>query len=234
MTRLFTRREVLGGVVATGAGLALGGCDPTQPQKGVLGFMERVNERVQRALFDPSRLAPELPASAETAYDAFPQYKIGWFFPEAPTGWSLKVSGMVEQPRTLSVDDLRRLPMTSVRVRHHCVEGWSAVASWQGVRVSELARLARTDPAARFVEFRSFEAPYYSCWDLESALHSQTLLAWGMNGSPLPREHGAPVRLYSAVKLGYKMVKWVSEVSFMPARSGGYWEDQGYEWFAGV
>ncbi len=135
---------------------------------------------------------------------------------------------------TLTVADLERLPRTSLRVRHHCVEGWSAVASWQGVRLSEIARLAGMDPRARYVEFRSFDSGYYSSWDLESTLHAQTVLAYGMNGEPLTREHGAPVRLYAAVKLGYKMVKYLTEVSFLPVRTGGTWEDRGYEWFAGV
>jgi DMSO/TMAO reductase YedYZ molybdopterin-dependent catalytic subunit len=114
------------------------------------------------------------------------------------------------------------------------VEGWSAVASWDGVRLAEIARLVGADPRARFVEFRSFDEGYSSSWDLESALHPQTLLAYGMNGRPLPMEYGAPLRLYSAVKLGYKMVKYLSQVSFLPVRTGGYWEDRGYEWFAGV
>ncbi len=142
--------------------------------------------------------------------------------------------GLVAHPLTLSLDDLRRLPRTRTRVRHHCVEGWSAVAAWDGVRLSEIARIAGVDPRARYVEFRSFDSGYCSSWDLESALHAQTILAYGMNGAPLQVEHGAPLRLYSAVKLGYKMVKYLTEVSFLPVRTGGYWEDQGYEWFAGV
>ena len=105
---------------------------------------------------------------------------------------------------------------------------------WDGVRLSEIARLVEPDPRARYVEFRSFEPGYYSSWDLESALHPQTILAYGMNGVPLAQEYGAPLRLYSAVKLGYKMVKYLAQVSFLPVRTGGYWEDQGYEWFAGV
>lgn len=121
-----------------------------------------------------------------------------------------------------------------MRVRHHCVEGWTAVASWEGVRLSEIGRLADVDPAARYVEFRSFEPGYWSSWDLASAFHPQTILAYGMDGAPLAREHGAPLRLYSAVKLGYKMVKYLLAVNFLPGRSGGYWEDQGYEWYAGV
>lgn len=220
-----------------GAGIAaLGGlaCDSSRPHAGFLGAMERLNERVQAALFDPSRLAPELGEDDETDLEDFPAYKISRAFPVAPAGWRLRVQGLVARPLSLSLDDLERLPRTSTRVRHHCVEGWSAVASWQGVRLSEIARAAGVDPRARYVEFRSFDAGYWSSWDLPSALHAQTLLAYGMDGERLGVEHGAPLRLYAAVKLGYKMVKYLTEVSFLPHRSGGYWEDRGYEWFAGT
>jgi DMSO/TMAO reductase YedYZ molybdopterin-dependent catalytic subunit len=229
------RRFLAGGLRAAGAvGLGALGCDGDRPRAGFLGAMERVNERFQRALFDPHRLAPELGEEALTPAGAFPQYKIGEDFPEIPQGWALVVGGLVKRPMTLSLDALRRLPRTQVRVRHHCVEGWSGVAGWDGVRLSEVARLVEPDPRARYVEFRSFEPRYYSSWDLESALHAQTILAYGMNGVPLATEYGAPLRLYSAVKLGYKMVKYLAQVSFLPVRTGGYWEDQGYEWFAGV
>jgi DMSO/TMAO reductase YedYZ molybdopterin-dependent catalytic subunit len=231
-----TRRRFLAGGLR-GAGLvALGGlaCDSNRPQDGFLGLMERANERFQRALFDPGRLAPELGEEDETALEDFPKYKISRQFPIAPAGWALQVKGLVTRPLVLSIEDLRRLPRTQTRVRHHCVEGWSAVASWEGVRLAEIARLAGVDPRARYVEFRSFDSGYWSSWDVESALHPQTLLAYGMNRAPLAVEHGAPLRLYSAVKLGYKMVKYLTEVSFLPVRTGGYWEDRGYEWFAGV
>jgi DMSO/TMAO reductase YedYZ molybdopterin-dependent catalytic subunit len=231
-----TRRRFLAGGLR-GAGLvALGGlaCDSHDPHAGFLGLMERVNERFQAALFDPSRLAPELSEEEETDLADFPKYKISPRFPVAPAGWSLTVNGLVARPLSLSLDELERLPRIRTRVRHHCVEGWSAVASWDGVRLAELARLAGVDPRARYVEFRSFDAGYWSSWDLASALHPQTILAYGMDGERLPLEHGAPLRLYSAVKLGYKMVKYLTEVSFLPVRTGGYWEDQGYEWFAGV
>ncbi len=235
MTGPTRRRFLTAGVRAAGL-LAVGGiaCDSSRPRTGFLGAMERVNERFQRALLDPHRLAPELPESEQTDLDAFPKYKIGDDYPFAPAGWALAVGGLVRQPTALSLADLRRLPSTRMRIRHHCVEGWTAVASWQGVRVSEIARLAGADPRARYVEFRSFEPGYYSCWDLESALHPQTILAYAMDGELLIREHGAPLRLYSAVKLGYKMVKYLLGVNFLPERTGGYWEDQGYEWFAGV
>lgn len=231
-----TRRRFLVQGVRSAGLVALGGiaCDSSRPQTGFLGLMERVNERFQRALFDPSRLAPELGEDEETDLDEFPAYKISKEFPVAPAGWALSVQGLVARPLTLSLEDLQKLPRTRTRVRHHCVEGWTAVASWDGVRLSEIARLAGADERARYVEFRSFDSGYFSSWDLESALHPQTILAYAMNGEPLLMEHGAPLRLYSAVKLGYKMVKYLTEVSFLPVRSGGYWEDKGYEWYAGV
>jgi DMSO/TMAO reductase YedYZ molybdopterin-dependent catalytic subunit len=151
-----------------------------------------------------------------------------------PSGWTLKVGGLVQRPMVLTLAQVQRMTRTDMRVQHHCVEGWSAVASWHGVRLSEIARLAGLDPRVRFVEFRSFDSDYWSSWDLGSALHPQTLLAYGFNGRPLEADHGAPLRVYSAVKLGYKNVKYLTEVNFLPNRTGGYWEDQGYEWFAGV
>ena len=127
-----------------------------------------------------------------------------------------------------------QLPRTTFRVRHYCVEGWSAVASWHGVQLRELARLVGADATTPYVEFRSFDSGYFSSWDAESALHPQSILAYGMNGEPLLPGHGAPLRLYAPVKLGYKMVKYLTAVRFLPRATGGTWEDQGYEWFAGV
>lgn len=228
--RLLTRRRLLLGASA----LATTACDSRKPQAGFLGAMERFNLRVQVALFDKDRLAPEEPADALTPPGQFPQYFISDALPLAPAGWALKVGGLVAKPQVLSVEDLRRLPRTEYRIRHHCVEGWSAVASWHGVRVRDLAEAVGVEPRAQCVEFRSFDKGYWSSWDRPSAFHAQTILAYGMNGQPLPPEHGAPLRLYSAVKLGYKMVKYLTEVNFLPEPTGGYWEDQGYEWYAGV
>jgi DMSO/TMAO reductase YedYZ molybdopterin-dependent catalytic subunit len=215
-------------------------CDPARPQRGLLGAMERWNGRVQQALFDPARMAAELAPEQETPLVAFPNYFVAQEVPLAPAGWCLRVGGAVARPRSFTLAELQALPRTSTRVRHHCVEGWSAVASWQGVRLAEIAARVGADPAAPYVEFRSFDVPaggevgYASSWDRASALHPQTLLAYGMNGAPLSPGHGAPLRLYGAVKLGYKMVKYLTEVTFRHERSGGYWEDRGYEWFAGV
>ena len=224
-----TRREWLLAAAALASG-----CDSAHPRAGFLGAMERWNARFQRLLFDEQRLARELPASAETPLDDFPPYFVSPSMPLTPPGWALRVGGLVERPLVLSLEALQRMPRTELRVRHHCVEGWSAVASWHGVSMRALAERAGADPRARFVEFRSFDSGYSSSWDRASALHPQSILAYGMNGKPLGPDHGAPLRLYAAVKLGYKMVKYLTEVRFLDENTGGYWEDRGYEWFAGV
>jgi DMSO/TMAO reductase YedYZ molybdopterin-dependent catalytic subunit len=230
--RDLSRRQLLTRTLPGAAFLVA--CDSSRPKAGFLGFMERWNERLERALFDPSRLAPELGPEAETPEKDFPEYWISPSVTIAPKGWILRVGGVVARPSLFSVEALSRFPRRDLRVRHHCVEGWTAVASWHGVRLRDLAEAVGADPRAPYVEFRSFDSGYFSSWDRESALHPQTILAYGMNGYALSPLHGAPLRLYSAVKLGYKMVKYLTEVNFLPAATGGYWEDEGYEWFAGL
>ena len=231
MPNLMTRRQ-FAATVATGVLLATG--QTARAKSGFLHWMERWNERVARFVFAADRLAAELPPTATTQAEAFPSYFISDTMPIAPAGWGLTVGGLVARPTTFSLAQLQQMPRTDMRVRHYCVEGWSAVAAWHGVRLRDVADIVGADPQAPYVEFRSFDAGYWSSWDRESALHKQTILAYGMNGMPLYPDHGAPLRLYGAVKLGYKMVKYLTEVHFVPERTGGYWEDQGYEWFAGV
>jgi DMSO/TMAO reductase YedYZ molybdopterin-dependent catalytic subunit len=231
---LSRRRALVAVATSAGLGAALLTSTGRKPHAGFLGLMERFNLRAQRALFDPDRLAPELGEGELTRDGAFPSYFISESIPIAPAGWTLEVSGMVARPARLTLDDLMRMPRTHTRVRHHCVEGWSAVAGWHGVRLRDLAELVGADRAATCVEFRSFDKGYWSSWDRESALHPQTILAYGRNGERLSPAYGAPLRLYSAVKLGYKMVKYLTAVRFLADPTGGYWEDQGYEWFAGV
>jgi DMSO/TMAO reductase YedYZ molybdopterin-dependent catalytic subunit len=231
VARLITRRKLLAGFAAASL---LSGCEGSHPVAAFLKSMQRVNEHFESLLFSPARLAPEEPQSALTPENAIPRYFISDAMPFPPAGWVLKVGGMVARPGAFTLEQLKAMPRSEMRVRHHCVEGWSAVASWHGVRVSDLARIVGPDVRVRYVEFRSFDANYWSSWDLASAMHPQSLLAYGMNGHELHPDHGAPVRLYSAIKLGYKSVKYLTEVNFLSDRTGGYWEDQGYDWFAGV
>ena len=103
-----------------------------------------------------------------------------------------------------------------------------------GVRLSDLSSLAGLLPEARCVDFQSFDADYHESWDLDSALHPQTLIVYGQDGRPLDPAYGAPARVYSPVKLGYKCTKYLTRIVFLPEKNGGYWSDQGYEWYAGV
>jgi DMSO/TMAO reductase YedYZ molybdopterin-dependent catalytic subunit len=105
---------------------------------------------------------------------------------------------------------------------------------WTGVRVSQLAKLVGVRPDAGYVDFQSFDDDYHESWDIQSAMHPQTLIAYGMDGRMLGPAHGAPARLHSPIKLGYKNAKYLVKVVFLPDRVGGYWSDQGYEWYGGV
>jgi DMSO/TMAO reductase YedYZ molybdopterin-dependent catalytic subunit len=218
------------------AALALAACNTRRPKKGVLGASERTNEAIESFLLHDVDAATD---RALTPLADYPKYHVAPQIPGVPADWILEINGRVGKPLRLTVDDLKKLPVTTMRVEHFCVEGWSAVAEWTGVRVSEIAKLAGAKDTD-YVELRSFDAPttesrgYWSSWDRESAMHRQTLLAFGMNGQMLTPDHGAPVRLFGAVKLGYKNVKYLTEVNFVERRTGGYWEDKGYEWFGGV
>jgi DMSO/TMAO reductase YedYZ molybdopterin-dependent catalytic subunit len=227
--RTLDRRTFLLSLAALGVG-----CDSSRPRDGALGAAERGNLGLEKALFSPTRLAPTARLRDTTSADAFPVYFVSPAVPIAPPLWTLRVRGLVDRPLDLTLDDLMRLTRTDVRVRHHCVEGWSAVTTWNGVRIADLARSAGARSDARFVEFRSFDDGYSSSWDRESAEHPQSLIAYGMNGSPLGPAHGAPARVSAGIKLGYKMVKYLTDVVFLPEATGGYWEDRGYEWFGGV
>jgi len=172
------------------------------------------------------------------AGNALPSYFVSKTVPvwdEAQRGkWTLEVSGMVDRPLKLSLEDLQKLPRITERVNHYCVEGWTAIEEWTGVRMRELARLAGAQPSAHYVDFQSFDDNYHESWDIESATHPQTVIAYGLDGRMLGPAHGAPARLYSPVKLGYKNTKYLTKIVFMPVRNGGFWSDQGYEWYGGT
>jgi DMSO/TMAO reductase YedYZ molybdopterin-dependent catalytic subunit len=227
----------IGGASLTAAFLAA--CDSQGPQAGqqLVKWAERRNESVERLLLRHTSM-DRASAAAQLAGRAFPNYFVSDTVPmwdaSARGPWALEVTGLVERPLRLSLDDLLRMPRTTQRVNHYCVEGWTAVAEWTGTRVSELARAARVKPEARYVDFASFDDGYHESWDIESAMHPQTLIAYGMDGRMLGPEHGAPVRVHSPVKLGYKNTKYLVRVAFMAERNGGYWSDQGYEWYGGT
>ena len=225
-----------GGALAT---LAFAGCNSQGPRsaQGLLRAAEHFNEKVERAIFRHQAMNVP-PSGAALAGTHFPSYFISDDVPvwdEKERGvWRLEIAGLVQRPAKLTLGELMNLPRTEQRLEHFCVEGWSAVSVRAGVLLAELARRAGLLPEARYVDFQSFDDNYHESWDLDSALHPQTLIVYGQDGKVLEPAFGAPARLYSPVKLGYKNTKYLTRIVFLPERNGGYWSDQGYEWYGGV
>ncbi len=162
-------------------------------------------------------------------------------------GYRLGIGGLVERPMSLSLAEIREFPNRTQITRHDCVEGWSAIGKWKGARLSAMLEPAHLKPNARYVVFRCADpmeedgsSLYYESIDLEDAFHPQTILAYELNDGPLPIKNGAPLRLRLERQLGYKMAKYVmrleivDDLSRLAGGKGGYWEDQGYEWYAGI
>jgi len=226
------RRRFLAAASGALGTLALAACDSMGPRsaKRVLMLAESGNEKIERMLFHHT--AMNVPrASAKAAGSHFPAYFVSDTVPvwdESLNGvWHLEVGGLVRQPLKLSLADLAALPRTGYRLDHFCVEGWTAVATRTGVRLADLARLAGVQPGARYVDFASFDSDYHESWDIESAMHPQTIVVYAQDGHYLNAAWGAPARVYSPVKLGYKNTKYLTRIMFLPERNGGYWGERG-------
>ncbi len=230
--RAFLKLAAGAGTASLVAACGWDGGDAIRPQ---LLAVSRLNDWVgEKILYSPTRLARTYDPSRRST--SFPRYFVSRTMPVLadPGAWRLKVDGLVRQSLVLSLDDLMRMPRASYTVKHHCVEGWTAIATWHGVPVAAMVERCQPLPNARYINFVSFDSDYSNGWDMASALHPQTILAYAMNDKPLEPGHGAPLRLYSPTKLGYKMTKYLVSMTFTEKRPGGYWEDQGYPWFAGV
>lgn len=246
------RRSLLLGAGA----LMLSGCDRwARSASGQCSLKtgERLNQKTQRDLARQA-LAPEYqekdisrdfrangstnPSAAEYVAlrdNGFADYR-------------LLIEGLVERPLSLSLADLRRRPSRTQITRHDCVEGWSSIGKWKGARLSALLDEARLKPEARYIVFHCFDAlnqredgeRYYTSIDIPEAYHEQTILAYDMNDAVLTVPHGAPLRLRLERQLGYKMAKYIKRIEAVEsfaqigAGKGGYWEDRGYEWYAGI
>ena len=241
--RGLTRRDLLrlGAVAGPATLIAACGWDGGPSLEPKLRAFSRINDWIgEKVLLSPARLAPEYPVSARTAMENFPAYSITYnqtgSFPAVsdPTKWSLNVGGMVRKPLRLTLREIEALPSLTYTVKHHCVEGWTAVGTWTGVPLSTIAAMVQPAAEGRYLRFDSFDSGYYNGWDLTSAMHPQTILAYAWNDRPLMMNHGAPLRLYSPIKLGYKLTKYLTAMTFTRDRPGGYWEDQGYPWLGGV
>jgi len=258
MSRIITRRRFLIGATMTASALGLAGCDAlgeSDRTKSVLKIAEGLSMKTQRFLLGDDALAREF-----TEADISPTFRAnGTSMPDNAryiewmnqrfSSWRLEVGGLVDKPMQLSLAELKALPARTQITRHDCVEGWSAIGKWTGVPLGALLQAAGLKPEARYIVFHcadEYEKTldgsgwYYESIDLVDAFHPQTILAHTMNGSDLEVAHGAPLRLRVERQLGYKQAKYltgieaVADLGQLYGGNGGFWEDRGYEWYAGI
>jgi DMSO/TMAO reductase YedYZ molybdopterin-dependent catalytic subunit len=255
MPKSRSRRGFLLRSLMTASAAILAGCDRISRSSWAPGLFragERANRGIQKALTPRNALAQEFSES-----DLSPEFRSnGTASPDDPeyqrlaaagfVDWKLRVDGLVEAPMQLSLSQLRSMKSRTQITRHDCVEGWSAIGKWTGVPLGEVLQLVRPLPSARYVVFHCADpmdddgTRYYESVDMDDARHPQTILAYELNGQTLPIANGAPLRVRIERQLGYKMAKYlmrielVAEFKHIGGGNGGYWEDQGYEWYAGI
>ncbi|SHM66883.1 DMSO/TMAO reductase YedYZ, molybdopterin-dependent catalytic subunit [Duganella sacchari] len=228
--RAFLQRSLtLGGLsLLTGCSL-----DSQESVERALMSVSRFNDRAQGLLFDPNRLAPTYPDSMITRPFPFNAYyeedEVRHVDGEA---WRLELSGLIADRKPWTLRQLQAMPQQSQITRHICVEGWSAIGKWGGVPFSVFLRRIGADLSAKYVGFKCAD-DYFTSIDMATALHPQTLMALTYDGQPLPPRYGFPMKLRMPTKLGYKNPKHVQAIFVTNTYSGGYWEDQGYNWFGG-
>ncbi|MEY4555590.1 MAG: hypothetical protein RL093_709 [Pseudomonadota bacterium] len=250
------RRRWLTGALATAGTALLAACGQagTSLAEQARRMGEGLTRRTQRLLIPRDALAPTYSRS-----EISPDFKAnGSISPRAAdyralrdndfADYRLIIDGLVERPLSLGLAELRTRPSQSQITKHDCVEGWTSIGEWTGVRLETLLDEAGLKPEARYIVFHCFDAltqtedgdRYYESIDLIDARHPQTILAWAMNGETLPVPHGAPLRLRVERQLGYKQAKYIRRIEVVESFAhigggkGGYWEDRGYEWYAGI
>jgi DMSO/TMAO reductase YedYZ molybdopterin-dependent catalytic subunit len=257
-----SRRHFMTGAAILAASATQGGCnafdDLSAPDNKVRSILERANSltyRMQRLLLGNNWLAKEY-SDGDVRQ---PQKPNGTSAPDDEeytklassdfAKYRLEVKGLVEKPLSLSLDNIRAIPSRTQITRHDCVEGWSCIAKWTGAPLSTLLGEAKPKPEAKYVVFRCFdtmdqgesgEVKYYGSIDMVDAYHPQTILAYGLNGKKLSVANGAPLRVRIERQLGYKMNKYIHSIELVSnfdkiaGGKGGYWEDNGYDWYAGI
>jgi DMSO/TMAO reductase YedYZ molybdopterin-dependent catalytic subunit len=256
MSHRISRRRLLGAGSATAASLLLSGCDGVFEQpalRGVLDFGQLVSLRLQRLLlsaqplareFTAADISPDFPLNGTSMPGGFPYFQM---MVSQFASWRLKVDGLVRNPLSLSLAEIKALPARTQITLHACDEGWSAIGQWTGVPLRHLLETAEPMPNVRYIVFHCLDelerSPdrsgfYYESLDLFDAFHPQTILAYGMNGQSLPVAHGAPLRLRVERQIGYKNAKYVTRIEAVERLDhvgrgrGGFWEDRGYQWYA--
>lgn len=251
------RRRSVARLFGGASALLLAGCDSLAGNawfSSVLSAGESLSKSAHHLLggrhsmaqeFTPADLSPSFRGNGNTDPDSA-DYKA--MAANRFADWKLVVDGLVEQPLGLSLAQLKAMPSRTQITRHDCVEGWSAIGKWTGVPLAGILATARPMPRARFVVFHCADSfseddgstPYYESIDMDDAYHPQTLLAYRLNDAELPVTNGAPLRLRVERQLGYKQAKYVMRLELVESFAsigdgkGGYWEDQGYQWYAGI
>jgi DMSO/TMAO reductase YedYZ molybdopterin-dependent catalytic subunit len=232
--RLFLKRGL-----SLGALTLLTGCDVvtnTGPVDGFLRMISSLNDGVQAALFDPNKLAPTFAESLvapEFRFNA--QYGVDRVPVLNPHTWRLDLSGLILDKRSWTLEQLQRLPQRADVTRHVCVEGWSLIGKWGGVPLRTFLERVGADLSAKYVAFMCDDPiGYTTSIDMASALHPQTILCLTYADKPIEPKFGAPMRVKIPTKLGFKQPKFVTEIRVTNAYPSGYWEDYGYNWFAGL
>ncbi|PHV28767.1 molybdopterin-binding protein [Janthinobacterium sp. BJB426] len=228
--RLFLQRSLtLGGLSL------LTGCNVSDPSaiETALTAVSRMNDRVQGWLFDPNKLAPTYPDSMITRPFPFNAY-YGEDEVEEVDGdaWRLELSGLIADKKPWTLPQLRALPQETQVTRHICVEGWSAIGKWGGVPFAHFLRRVGADTTAKYIGFKCAD-DYFTSIDMATALHPQTIMALTYDGQELPPKYGYPMKLRMPTKLGYKNPKHIQAIFVTNTYPGGYWENQGYNWFGG-
>ncbi|MBV7380476.1 molybdopterin-binding protein [Maritimibacter dapengensis] len=250
MSRLITRRRLITGLGYTTIAGAFGGLAVSSDFRDlVLKGGETLAYNTHRLVgrdalvreYSEAEMSPDFRTNGNTSgsTDEWKAAQASGF-----ADWKLKVSGLVAQPGQFGLEALKSMPSRTQITRHDCVEGWSAIGKWTGVPLSALLDRVRPNPNAKYVVFRCADrfglSLYYESIDMVDAYHPQTILAYGMNDQDLPVGHGAPIRLRVERQLGYKNAKYIMEIELVESLAGigggkgGFWEDRGYEWYAGI
>jgi DMSO/TMAO reductase YedYZ molybdopterin-dependent catalytic subunit len=236
MPDLMRRRFIAGGA-SFGALTLLTGCDviDSSSAEAVLKKVSKFNDAVQALIFNPDALAPTFPESAITKPFPFNAY---YEIDDAPEidgkDWKLEVSGLVENKKSWTLEELYKLPQVKQVTRHICVEGWSAIGSWTGTPLSHFLTLIGADTRAKYCWFQCADKEgYNSPLDMRTALHPQTQMTFKFADEILPRAYGFPMKIRVPTKLGFKNPKYVVSMEVTNDYKGGFWEDQGYNSFSG-
>ena len=236
LIRSLERRGILRGGLSLGALTMLTGCDigDTTSVGQALRAVSAFNDRVQQAIFDPTKLAPEYPSSMVLKPPRFnAYYEIEQVKPVDGATWQLELAGLIDDKRPWTREQIATLPEREMIIRHICVEGWDYIGQWSGVPLRTFLERVGADLRAQYVAFKTADA-YPSSIDMATALHPQTLLATKYAGETMADPFGYPLRLRTSTKLGFKNPKWITAIEVTNTYPGGYWEDRGFNWFSGL